>query len=433
VEGNLVNWRNWRLRFGFNLREGLVLYQIGFDDAGRMRPILYRASVSEVLTAYGDPDQFWSWMLIFDEGCWGLGYLSVPVQPGREVPANAMTLHALLPDPTRQEFSTLSHDRIYLYERDAGNLIHYQEDGRTVHARATELVIGSFVSLGNYMFAFNWVFREDGLFAFEVELSGTILTKFVAAKVCEVCEAIAQGPGSEGESRIHASNGDDEFGGLVHPDVVGVNHQHWFNLRLDFDIDGSRNAVMENNVKRAAGSGGRKSADATGISAAHIVLGKAAEAKRSINHESSRTWTIYNPSALHRSGRRPGYTLMPMQNTASMFSRRREREPAGFTFHHVWVTPHRNGELYAAGAYPNQANSSYADTLYSYADNSSVYDEDIVLWYSMGETHVPRPEDFPLMSSKKISVVFQPDGFFERNPMLGRPQAGSNPLPDSRQ
>jgi primary-amine oxidase len=116
-----------------------------------------------------------------------------------------------------------------------------------------------------------------------------------------------------------------------------------------------------------------------------------------------------------------------------MFSRRREREPAGFTFHHVWVTPHRNGELYAAGAYPNQANSSYADTLYSYADNSSVYDEDIVLWYSMGETHVPRPEDFPLMSSKKISVVFQPDGFFERNPMLGRPQAGSNPLPDSRQ
>ena len=43
-----MNWRNWRLRFGFNLREGLVLYQTSFDDAGRTRPILYRASVSEV-------------------------------------------------------------------------------------------------------------------------------------------------------------------------------------------------------------------------------------------------------------------------------------------------------------------------------------------------------------------------------------------------
>ena len=69
--GNVVTWRNWRLRFGFNLREGLVLHQIGFNDNGRVRSILYRASLSEVLTAYGDPNQFWSWMLIFDEGCLG--------------------------------------------------------------------------------------------------------------------------------------------------------------------------------------------------------------------------------------------------------------------------------------------------------------------------------------------------------------------------
>ena len=87
-------------------------------------------------------------------------------------------------------------DRIYLYERDAGNLIYYQEDGQTVHARATELVIGSLVSLGNYMFAFNWVFREDGSFAFEAELVGIIVTKFVGAKDCSICAAIAAGPGS---------------------------------------------------------------------------------------------------------------------------------------------------------------------------------------------------------------------------------------------
>ena len=162
------------------------------------------------------------------------------------------------------------------------------------------------------------------------------------------------------------------------------------------------------------------------------MLGKAVEAKRQINHESSRTWTIYNPSALGR-GRRPtGYTLMPMGNTATIFPRAREREPVAFTFHHLWVTPYRDGELYAAGAYPNQASSSYTDTLYSYADNSSIYDKDIVVWYSMGDTHVPRPEDFPLMSSKKISVVFHPDGFFERNPMFGAADAGPQPAPDSR-
>jgi len=433
VEGNVVTWRNWRLRFGFNLREGLVLYQIGFNDRGRVRPILYRASVSEVLTAYGDPGRFWSWMLIFDEGAWGLGYLSAAVQPGREVPANAVTLGAVVPDPTQEQFSQHFADRIYLYERDAGNLMYYQEDGQIVHARATELVIGSLVSLGNYMYAFNWVFREDGFFAFEAELSGTILSKFVVAKDCETCAAVAQGPGSGGESRSYESSGDDKFGGLVYPNVVGVSHQHWFNLRLDFDIDGARNAVMENNVKRVAGAGGNEgSADSTGIGVAHTVLGKAVEAKRRISHESSRTWTVYNPSASSGGRRQAGYTLMPMGNTATIFPRAREREPMAFTFHHLWVTPYRDGELYAAGAYPNQANSSYADTLHSYADNSSIYDKDIVVWYSMGDTHVPRPEDFPLMPSKKISVVFHPDGFFERNPMFGAPDAGPKPAPGSR-
>ena len=272
VEGNVVSWRNWRMRYGFNLREGLVLYQIGFNDAGRVRPILHRAALSEVLTAYGDPNQFWSWMLIFDEGCLGLGYLSVAVEPGREVPANAVVLGALVPDPTQRHFSTVSPDRIYLYERDAGNLIYYEEGGQTVHARATELVIGSLVSLGNYMYAFNWVFREDGFFGFEAELSGAILTKFVGAKDCDFCAAIAQGPASGGESRVYESDGDDRFGGLVHPNVVGVSHQHWFNLRLDFDVDGVRNAVMENNVKRLAGAGGSEgSANPTGIGVARIV------------------------------------------------------------------------------------------------------------------------------------------------------------------
>src|SRR5262249_17100870 len=35
VERNVIRWRNWQLRYAFNLREGLVLHQIGFDDQGR--------------------------------------------------------------------------------------------------------------------------------------------------------------------------------------------------------------------------------------------------------------------------------------------------------------------------------------------------------------------------------------------------------------
>jgi Ser-tRNA(Ala) deacylase AlaX len=203
--------------------------------------------------------------------------------------------------------------------------------------------------------------------------------------------------------------------------------------RLDFDIDGTGNAVMESNVKRPARARrNEQAANAAPIEVAHTVLSRAVEAKRQLNHDTARTWTIYNPSARSGTGRPAGYTLMPLHNTSTVFPAWREAETVGFAFHHFWVTPYRDGQLYAAGPYPNQAKSTYTDTLYSYADNSSIYDRDVVVWYSMGDTHVPRPEDFPLMSSKKLSVVFHPDGFFQRNAVFGPQDVDTRVSPGSQ-
>ena len=99
-----------------------------------------------------------------DEGNFGLGQLSVPAVPGREVPANAVTLSPLLPDAQSESFGRVLHDRIYLYERDAGLLAYYRQESATVQARATELVIGFLASAGNYAYGLNWVFKQDGAF-----------------------------------------------------------------------------------------------------------------------------------------------------------------------------------------------------------------------------------------------------------------------------
>ena len=56
---------------------------------------------------------------------------------------------------------------------------------------------------------------------------------------------------------------------------------------------------------------------------------------------------------------------------------------------------------------------NYQDTLIRWAGEDSVYDRDIVVWYS------PRPEDYPVMSNARIGVTFHPDGFFQRNPAVG--------------
>src|SRR6185503_12339004 len=90
IEGMRITWRNWQFRYGFNLREGLVLYEVSFDDRGKKRPILYRGSVASLVTLYGDRDDIWTPMEYSEEANFGLGSLSVGVQPGREVPGNAM-------------------------------------------------------------------------------------------------------------------------------------------------------------------------------------------------------------------------------------------------------------------------------------------------------------------------------------------------------
>ena len=417
IDGAVVEWRNWRFRYSFNLREGLVLYQVGYNDGARSRPVLYRASVSEVLTNYADPGEFWSWMRIFDEGSLGLGYQAVAAQPGREVPLNALTISPILPDPTTPRFSGIARDRIYVYERDDGNLFYHQDGARVVHGRATDLVIGFFATLGNYTYGFNWVFKADGSFSFEVELAGQIVTKFVRSPTCNDCAALASGPSADGKNHTYIADGSDGPGTMVYPNVLGLTHQHWFNLRLDFDVDGTENAVMENNVIRPGSRVNGKQAPS--IAMAHTVFGMASEVRRHMNEASARSWTIYNPRVHDQTGRAPGYTLVPMENTEDMFSSPGEGDASGFTSHHVWVTPYRDGLLYAGGAYPNQAGAKVTDALTSMADDSPIYDRDIVVWYSLGSTHVPRPEDFPLMSNMKLSVVFRPDGFFPTNPMFG--------------
>ena len=42
--------------------------------------------------------------------------------------------------------------------------------------------------------------------------------------------------------------------------------------------------------------------------------------------------------------------------------------------------------------------------------------EDVVFWYTFGYTHIPRPEDYPVMPTSYIGFLLKPNGFFDANP-----------------
>jgi primary-amine oxidase len=82
VNGHEIRWQKWHMRIGFTPREGLVLYTVGYEDQGRVRPILYRASLVEMTVPYGDPRPQHYRKNAFDVGEYGIGSLANSLRLG---------------------------------------------------------------------------------------------------------------------------------------------------------------------------------------------------------------------------------------------------------------------------------------------------------------------------------------------------------------
>jgi primary-amine oxidase len=415
LQGNRVLWQGFDFRFSFNLREGLVIHQLGFRDpqTKAMRPILYRGSVSEMLVPYAESAPQWLWREFFDSGEYGLGLNSTDVRPGKELPENAQVLDAVLPDEALK--GSTYNDRIFLYERDGGPLVFHKQwsDNNRVYARGRELVIGFVATVGNYDYFYTWIFKQDGSFQFAVDLEGEILNKSVQGIECDVCRVGANvGPG-----QTYEAIGYDQFGTLVAPNLLGVHHQHWVNLRLDFDVDGTSNAVKECNT-RALPYSATNNARGRAYTVTHHVFDSEQNAARNVSPLTNRNWVVYNPNLKSPLGHVPGYEIDPQSNTATSIPTARAKQPAGFINHHFWATQYKAQEMYAAGAFPNQAPEGTTDSLPHYAGSESVYQQDVVLWYNLGYTHITKPEDYPIMPRGHMAVDFRPKGFFNRSPVL---------------
>lgn len=405
LRGAEVRWQNWRFRYALHPREGLVLYTVGYEDQGRLRSVLYRGSLSEMVVPYGDPSAGWFIRNAFDEGEYGLGMLAVGLEKN-DAPPNATLLPAIL--ATEQGMAQTKDRVVALFERDGGVLWKHvdYDTNKNESRRARQLVLSMIATVGNYEYGFNWVFHQDGALEMEALLTGIMSVKGVA-------------PSAEGAEGNHWHN--SRYGHLVAPGIEAVHHQHFFNFRLDLDIDGATaNSVVEQNTM--ALPAGKDNPHNNAFTMQETIFKRELEAQRSLNLATNRRWKVINPKVRNALGQPTGYLLVTGENSISFsgvnsFVRKR----GGFVNHHLWVTPHAPEEMNAAGFYINQ--SKGGDGLPKWTSgNRPIENQDIVLWYSMGVTHIPRPEDWPVMPVHKAGFKLIPNGFFARNPAMDAPR-----------
>jgi primary-amine oxidase len=261
------------------------------------------------------------------------------------------------------------------------------------------------VQVDNYDYGFNWVFHQDGALELEVLLTGLMNAR-----------AVAEANGS-------ATAGGDRYATPVDRHVEAMNHQHLFSFRLDLDVDGAMpNSLLEMNVE--APPSGPQNPNGNALVARATPLQREGEAKRTLNLATAREWKVINPRHLNPLGQPTAYLLVPEDNTvAYQLPGTLLRRRAGFVDAHLWATPYNPDELYAAGPYVYA--SKGGDGLPTWtAANRSLADTDIVLWYTLGVTHIPRPEDWPVMPVHRTGFKLVPSGFFARNPALDVPKSG---------
>jgi primary-amine oxidase len=394
LQGHQMNWQNWKFVIGFNAREGLTLHHIRYTD----RSLLYRASLTEMVVPYGDPRPTQARKNAFDVGEYGMGMCANSLQLGCDCLGDITYLDANFCD-SRGRSLTIPN-AICIHEEDYGILWKHTDRRLPENPevrRSRRLVVSSVSTVENYEYGFFWYFYQDGNIEFQVKLTGIL--------------------------SLGATHPDEHLphGAMVAPQLYAPNHQHFFNMRLDFDLDGEANTIQQVDVVSDPVDELNPLENAFRARATDLLTEKQACAH--LNLQTARTWKIINSKRKNRLGEPVAYKFIPGDNAVPFASPNAWwRKRARFVDHHVWVTPFQENENFAAGDFPNQSLADHGLATWVEADRS-IANTDVVLWYTFGHTHIPRPEDYPVMPAAYIGFRLKPSGFFDRNPAIDLPPA----------
>jgi primary-amine oxidase len=287
---------------------------------------------------------------------------------------------------------------ICIHEEDAGILWKHWDhfSGASEVRRSRRLVVSSIHTVGNYEYGIFWYLYLDGSIQLEMKLSGILNTSAIV----------------EGADLTH--------GRRIARQLAAPHHQHLFCMRLDLDVDGTDNTVVQ--IDSEAEPLGPDNPFQSAFVAKETPLRRESEAAVDANTATARYWEIRSASKRNGLGEPTGYRLKLGHGTTRILA------PAGtpvaergaFARHNLWVTAYHPDERKAAGDYPNQHLGG--DGLPEFVkQDRELEGRDVVVWATFGTTHIARPEDWPVMPCEYVGMLLQPCGFFDRNPAINLP------------
>ncbi len=418
TDGHLVRWQNWSFHHRVDPRVGLIISDVRYRDGDHERSVLYQGHLSEIFVPYMDASAPWYAFNFIDAGEYSAGGLAKPMVEGLDCPENAVLFDAWLAGDGGRPKRTAN--AACVFERYAGDIAwrHLDDMAGTIESRPRrDLVVRSIAVLGNYDYVFDWVFQQNGAIEVRAAATGISNVKAVAQELAVAARltALARGDGGWDE------NAADAYGRFVAPNLVAVNHDHFFSFRLDLDVDGPLNSLQVDRLapRRLPENHPRRSLWVIESE----IASRESQAKLRLDYERPTLWRVVNRGRLNGVGYPTSYQLAPRSNAVSLLDADDwPQGRAGFVDYHLWATPYDADERYAAGTYPTLSEPGEGLPEWTGADRM-IESTDIVLWYTLGMHHVVRAEDFPVMPLSWQAFEIRPFDFFDRNPALDLPRS----------
>lgn len=399
LDGQQVEWQNWKFQFRVDPRRGIVVSQVRYADGGRDRSIMYQGSLSELFVPYMDANDPWNYQGFFDLGTYPswFGGIASSLERGIECPDFATYFDAWVVQPSGRPRQRVR--AACLFERSSGDVAwrHGRQSGDVIETRPKrDLVLRMFMTAGNYDYLFDWVFQQDGTLKMDASATGMDATKTASGTAA-----------------------DEQYGRLIAPGRVGLNHSHFFSFRIDLDVDGTANTLMVDQLRtqRLPTDNPRRSLWTVETATARTER----EGMRMSTMAAPEFWRFVNPAIKGPFSGNVGYQIESHSAMSLLSPDDYMQKRGAFTEHMLWVTPYDRRELYAAGDYPTFSTAPDGLAKWTAADRP-IAGQDVVAWVTMGFHHVPRPEDWPLMPVAKHSFELRPVGFFTRNPAIDLPK-----------
>ncbi|MEI6253748.1 MAG: primary-amine oxidase, partial [Mycobacteriaceae bacterium] len=372
LDGSELTWQNWTMRLGFNYREGPVIYQLTFDDNGVKRDVAYRISLAEMVVPYRDPSFDHYRRTAYDIGEWGLGSMTTSLELGCDCLGEIVYLDATLAD-TRGEPYTVKN-AVCLHEEDNAVLWkHVDHSFGAEVRRQRRMVISCHATVANYEYLVYWRLYQDGNIECEIRATGIMVTT----------------PFPDGATP-------PPYGTVVDVNTYAPFHQHFLVARLDLDVDGEDNTVME--VDSVAPPVSADNPYGLALVTESTPITSEAHSARDFDWSTQRAWKVVNPNKTNSYGTNVSYKLVPgacfppmMDPSTVQYLR------APVIGHTLWVTKNSADERWPAGKYPAQSEVDTGMTEWI-KDDAPLVNTDVVLWYVFGIHHITRMEEWPIMS-----------------------------------